>query len=88
MRIIFIMKNIRYDNTAPVSNAESGILTQGPFFILYKCRMTQEYDTTTELCSGIQGLGGGAFQQALCKFQQICIACYYYPEERTNAAAP
>ena len=35
--------------------------------------MTQEYDTTTERSSGFQGLGGGAYQQALCNSARIAL---------------
>ena len=35
--------------------------------------MTQENDTTTELCSGYQGLGGGAHQQAFCNSARIAL---------------
>ena len=37
--------------------------------------MTQEYDITTEPCSGFQGIGGRAIQQAFCKFGPNFIAC-------------
>ena len=33
--------------------------------------------TTTEQCSGIQGLGGGAYQQASCTWFYQCPACQY-----------
>ena len=38
-------------------------------------RMTQESAITTERCSGFQGLGGGALQQANCAWYNRSIAC-------------
>ena len=41
--------------------------------------MTQEYDTTTERSSGFQGLGGGAYQQALCNSGRIALLASIIP---------
>lgn len=41
--------------------------------------MTQEYDTTTERSSGFQGLGGGAYQQALCNSGRIALLATIHP---------
>ena len=37
------------------------------------CWMTQETYITTELCSGFQGLGGGANQQAFCNSARMAL---------------
>ena len=36
-------------------------------------RMTQESAITTELCSGFQGLGGGANHQAFCNSARMAL---------------
>ena len=70
--MIFAGESIRNDNMAPVSApALRSKMAQGPFFFIsghkQRGRMTKENDTTTELCSGFQGIGGGAYQQAFRK---------------------
>jgi len=58
-------------------------LAQGLFFFAFQAkpegRMTQEYDTTTERSSGFQGLGGGAYQQALCNSGLIALLATIIP---------
>ena len=60
---------------------------QGFFFILWlreSYQMTQEFAITTELCSGLQGLGGGALQQANCAWYNRSIACCDYLLKNPN----
>ena len=74
-----VSRSRRLTPYAVVLSLSDHTIDAGRFFFSLDSRRTipRIFSTTTAHRAGLQGTGGGAIQQAMCKTLYVCPACYF-----------